>query len=327
MKKEGNEVDLNNMSEPDDFDLMMASMEEGEENAAEDKDNASSPEEDYTTDVYQLYLREVGSKKVLTPEEEYALAVRKDQGDKEAEKELIECNLRLVIKIAKRYYSKEYGMPFLDYIQNGNLGLIKAVQKFDYKKGFKLSTYATYWIQQMTIRETMKQMGTVTLPTQVNENIVKINKIIREWVKEYAEEPSIAEIARRSHLSQDEIVDLWRWKQGVVPLDKAFNEDEKNEGESTIMSKISTEKEDEVFDEVSRVTLIEHMEVLKKMLSPREYDVILKRYGICGSKTCTLEEIAKKYGVTRERIRQIEKKALKRLKNLPEVSHLAEYLE
>lgn len=327
MKKEGNEVDLNNMPEPDDFDLMMASMEEDEENAAEDEDNASSPEEDYTTDVYQLYLREVGSKKVLTPEEEYALAVRKDQGDKEAEKELIECNLRLVIKIAKRYYSKEYGMPFLDYIQNGNLGLIKAVQKFDYRKGFKLSTYATYWIQQMTIRETMKQMGTVTLPTQVNENIVKINKIIREWVKEYAEEPSIAEIARRSHLSQDEIVDLWRWKQGVVPLDKAFNEDEKNEGESTIMSKISTEKEDEVFDEVSRVTLIEHMEVLKKILSPREYDVILKRYGICGSKTCTLEEIAKRYGVTRERIRQIEKKALKRLKNLPEVSHLAEYLE
>ena len=318
---EFSEIDI---PEPEALDLYLLA---DDESAAEEDDEdilIQDIEPDQVTDSLQLYLNDVGKKQLLSREEELTYAKRKND-DKDAFDELVNCNLRLVVRIAKKYYYKEYGTPLLDYIQNGNLGLIRAVQKFDPDRGVKLGTYATYWIRQTIIRETMKQTGVVTLPTQISENITKLNKIIEQQTKEH-KEPTVTELAKLSKLTIAEIEEILRVKQGHVSFDASFHPDE-NDADGTFLSKLADINIDrDPVEQTAKVMLAESMGYIKDHLTLREYDVIRRRFGIAGNKEHTLQEIAESYGVTRERIRQILKDALDKLGELPETKNLADYL-
>lgn len=320
--------------EPDEFDILFAAVIdtdsfgdlEREEEEVTETENTTDFAEECNTDAYSQYLKDVGSFPLLTREEEKALAMKKDKGDEKAKELLVNSNLRLVIRIARQYYSKEYGTPFLDYIQNGNIGLITAVDKFDYKKGFKLSTYATYWIKQTIIRETMKQAGVISFPTQVNENLTRINKAIREFANENFREPTLTELARITKLSIENIKEIWRFKNGVVSLDAAFHDDD-DDAEGNLGAKLASgESEDEPFEKVVKILLAEQLGIIESKLSAKEYDIISKRYGLFGETQHTLQDIAKDYDLTRERIRQIEKRALKKLSEVEQITDLADYL-
>lgn len=336
------ETDPEDTLEPSELDLLFSEDEfdkvEKEDDSFEDlkeelegkkgDDKKKKKIEAYdTTDPLQLYLNDVAKTRVLTREEEQELAKRMSQGDLSAKKELIENNQRLVIKIAKKYFYKEFGLPFLDYIQCGNLGLIRAVEKFDYKRGHKLSTYATFWIRQMILRHCSKQYHLINIPMTMAENLGKIERASRRFEAEHGREPTVEELSKVAGFKPDEIHSIIKYRLTVKSLDEMFHSDDED-FEGNLGSKLEAKKtsNNDPVEYTAKLHILKNLQKIDTVLSIREKDIICKRYGIMGEEAHSLMEIAKYYGLSRERIRQIESKALEKLKMDPDIACLAEYL-
>ena len=262
-----------------------------------------------TEDPVRMDLKEIGMVPLLTPEEELDLAVRKSQGDNEAKDRLIEANLRLVVSIAKRYTGR--GMSFLDLVQEGNLGLIKGVEKFDYTKGYKLSTYATWWIRQSVTRALADQARTIRVPVHMVETINKMSKMQRKLTLELGYEPSIAELADALGMSQERVMEIMQIAREPASLETPIGEeDDSNLGDFVADTNTVTPESN-----IETVMLREQIDELLDDLKEREKQVIIRRFGLEDGHPRTLEEVGKEFDVTRERIRQIEAKALRKLRN------------
>ena len=261
-----------------------------------------------TEDPVRMYLKEIGTIPLLTPEEELDLAVKKAEGDEDAKNRLIEANLRLVVSIAKRYTGR--GMSFLDLVQEGNLGLIKGVEKFDYTKGYKLSTYATWWIRQSVTRALADQARTIRVPVHMVETINKMSKMQRKLTLELGYEPSIAELAEHLDMSQERVMEIMQIAREPASLETPIGEeDDSNLGDFVADTNTVTPETN-----VENVMLREEIDNLLKDLKERERQVIIMRFGLEDGHSRTLEEVGKEFNVTRERIRQIESKALRKLR-------------
>ncbi len=274
-------------------------------------------------DSVKIYLKEIGKVDLLNAQEEIELAKRILDGDEEAKKELIEANLRLVISIAKRYAGR--GMPFLDLIQEGNMGLIKAVEKFDYSKGFKFSTYATWWIRQAITRAIADQARTIRIPVHMVETINKITRAQRQLVQELGRDPSPEEISDRLEgtLSADRIREIQRINQEPVSLETPIGEEDDSH-----LGDFLEDKEVESPNEYTTKSLLsDELASVMAELTPREAQVLKLRYGLEDNHPRTLEEVGKEFGVTRERIRQIEAKAIKKLRHQNRIKRLGDYRE
>ncbi len=262
-----------------------------------------------TEDPVRMYLKEIGTVPLLTTEEELTLAKRKAEGDEYAKERLIEANLRLVVSIAKRYTGR--GMSFLDLVQEGNLGLIKGVEKFDYTKGYKLSTYATWWIRQSVTRALADQARTIRVPVHMVETINKMSKMQRKLTLELGYEPSVAELADALEMSEDKVMEIMQIAREPASLETPIGEeDDSNLGDFVADSNAVTPE-----GNVENVMLREHIDALLGDLKDRERQVIVMRFGLEDGHPRTLEEVGKSFNVTRERIRQIEAKALRKLRN------------
>ena len=275
-------------------------------------------------DSVKIYLKEIGVVPLLTAQQEAEIAQRIAQGDEEAKKELINANLRLVISIAKRYVGR--GMPFLDLIQEGNMGLIKAVEKFDYTKGFKFSTYATWWIRQAITRAIADQARTIRIPVHMVETINKITKAQRQLVQELGRDPTAEEISERlgGLLSADRIREIQRVNQEPVSLETPIGE----EDDSRLADFVEDKDALSPSDYTTMVLLKQELyDVMKETLNEREEKVLRLRYGLDDNHPRTLEEVGKEFGVTRERIRQIEAKAIKSLRKKNKLKRLGDYRE
>ena len=272
-------------------------------------------------DSVKIYLREIGKVPLLTAQQETELAKRIAEGDEEAKQDLIQANLRLVIAIAKRYAGR--GMPFLDLIQEGNMGLIKAVDKFDYTKGFKFSTYATWWIRQAIARAIADQARTIRIPVHMVETIYKITRAQRQLVQELGREPTAEEISERldGALSADRIREIQRINQEPVSLETPIGEEDDSH-----LGDFLEDKEVETPNEYTTKSLLkdELYEVMSD-LTEREQKVLKLRYGLEDNHPRTLEEVGKEFNVTRERIRQIEAKAIKKLRHPNRAKKLGDY--
>jgi RNA polymerase primary sigma factor len=285
------------------------------------------PEEDKTTpkldlsvepslDSLRLYLREIGKVPLLTADQEVSLAKRIERGDMDAKQHMIEANLRLVVSIAKGYLGR--GLSFLDLIQEGSLGLIRAVEKFDYRKGFKFSTYATWWIRQAVTRAIADKARTIRIPVHMVEKLNKVVHIERQLVQRLGREPEPEEIAEELDIHADEVREILRMSQLPISLEKPIGEDE----DSSLGDFVPDEQAESPFDTASLSLRREDVELALSALPDRERRVIELRYGLDGSQPCTLEEVGRAFGVTRERIRQIENNTLKKLESLPEAQGL-----
>ena len=272
-------------------------------------------------DPVKVYLKDIGRIPLLTNEEETALAEKIVVGDASAKKRLTEANLRLVVSIAKRYVGR--GMPLLDLIQEGNLGLMKAVDKFDYTKGFKFSTYATWWIRQAITRAIADQARTIRIPVHMVETINKLIKVSRQLLQELNREPTAEEIAEVMELPVDKVMEIQTIAQDTVSLETPIGEEE----DSTLGTFIEDETTASPTDRVASQMLKEQILATLNTLTPREEKVLRLKYGIDDGKPRTLEEVGKVFNVTRERIRQIEAKALKKLRLPSRSKKLREYLE
>lgn len=262
-----------------------------------------------TEDPVRMYLKEIGTVPLLSAEEELRLARRKAEGDEYAKERLIEANLRLVVSIAKRYTGR--GMSFLDLVQEGNLGLIKGVEKFDYTKGYKLSTYATWWIRQSVTRALADQARTIRVPVHMVETINKMSKMQRKLTLELGYEPSVAELADALEMSEDKVMEIMQIAREPASLETPIGEeDDSNLGDFVADSNVVTPE-----GNVESVMLREHIDALLGDLKERERQVIVLRFGLEDGHPRTLEEVGKEFNVTRERIRQIEAKALRKLRN------------
>ena len=262
-----------------------------------------------TEDPVRMYLKEIGTVPLLSAEEEYRLAVRKSQGDEVAKQRLIEANLRLVVSIAKRYTGR--GMSFLDLVQEGNLGLIKGVEKFDPEKGFKLSTYATWWIRQSVTRALADQARTIRVPVHMVETINKMSKMQRKLTLELGYEPSVKELAEHLDMSEEKVQEIMQIAREPASLETPIGEeDDSNLGDFVADSNVVSPE-----GNVESVMLREHIDTLLGDLKERERQVIVLRFGLEDGHPRTLEEVGKEFNVTRERIRQIEAKALRKLRN------------
>jgi len=271
-------------------------------------------------DPVRMYLKEIGKVPLLTPEEEIELAKRMAQGDKEAKKRMAEANLRLVVSIAKRYVGR--GMLFLDLIQEGNLGLIKAVEKFDYTKGYKFSTYATWWIRQAITRAIADQARTIRIPVHMVETINKVMRISRQLLQELGHDPSPEEIAEEMGLPVEKVREILKIAQEPVSLETPIGEDE----DSHLGDFIPDEDASEPSEAASFTLLKEQLSEVLSTLTPREEKVLRLRFGIEDGRTRTLEEVGKEFNVTRERIRQIEAKALRKLRHPSRSKKLKDFL-
>jgi RNA polymerase primary sigma factor len=272
-------------------------------------------------DPVRMYLKEIGRVALLTAEEEVDLAKRIEAGDEEARRKLAEANLRLVVSIAKRYVGR--GMLFLDLIQEGNLGLLKAVEKFDYRKGYKFSTYATWWIRQAITRAIADQARTIRIPVHMVETINKLMRISRQLLQEYGREPSIEEIAEAMGMTEDKVREILKIAQEPVSLETPIGEEE----DSHLGDFIEDEDVLAPVDAVSFYLLKEQLEDVLGTLTPREERVLRLRFGLDDGRPRTLEEVGQEFGVTRERIRQIEAKALRKLRHPSRSKKLKDYLE
>ena len=262
-----------------------------------------------TEDPVRMYLKEIGTVPLLSAEEELRLAKRKAEGDESAKERLIEANLRLVVSIAKRYTGR--GMSFLDLVQEGNLGLIKGVEKFDYTKGYKLSTYATWWIRQSVTRALADQARTIRVPVHMVETINKMSKMQRKLTLELGYEPSVSELAEALEMSEDKVMEIMQIAREPASLETPIGEeDDSNLGDFVADSNAVTPE-----GNVESVMLREHIDALLGDLKERERQVIVLRFGLEDGHPRTLEEVGKEFNVTRERIRQIEAKALRKLRN------------
>ena len=273
-----------------------------------------------TEDPVRMYLKEIGTVPLLSADEELRLAKRKAEGDESAKERLIEANLRLVVSIAKRYTGR--GMSFLDLVQEGNLGLIKGVEKFDYTKGYKLSTYATWWIRQSVTRALADQARTIRVPVHMVETINKMSKMQRKLTLELGYEPSVTELAEALEMSEDKVMEIMQIAREPASLETPIGEeDDSNLGDFVADSNAVTPE-----GNVESVMLREHIDALFGDLKERERQVIVLRFGLEDGHPRTLEEVGKEFNVTRERIRQIEAKALRKLRNPVRSKRIRDFL-
>ena len=267
-------------------------------------------------DSLRLYLREIGKVPLLTADQEVYLAKRIERGDMFAKTQMIEANLRLVVSIAKSYLGR--GLSFLDLIQEGSLGLIRAVEKFDYRKGYKFSTYATWWIRQAVTRAIADKARTIRIPVHMVEKLNKVVHIERQLVQRLGREPRPDEIAQELEMTTEEVREILRMSQLPISLEKPIGEEE----ESELGDFVEDESAESPFDTATLSLRREDVEHALSALPQRERQVIELRFGLSGAQPCTLEEVGRAFGVTRERIRQIENNTLKKLESLPEAQGL-----
>lgn len=272
-------------------------------------------------DSVKMYLKDIGRVPLLSAQEELELAQRMAEGDEAAKKQLINANLRLVVSIAKRYVGR--GMQFLDLIQEGNLGLMKAVEKFDYTKGFKFSTYATWWIRQAITRSLADQARTIRIPVHMVETINKLTKVSRNLLQKLGREPTQAEIAEAMGIPESKVVDIQKIALDPVSLETPIGEEDDSHLGDFIEDKSAASQ----LDIAESKMLKEQVEEILSTLAPREAMVLILRYGLRDNRPRTLEEVGKVFNVTRERIRQIEAKALRRLKHPNKVKKLKDFLD
>ncbi len=299
----------------------MAKELEGIEVSKEELEDLSVPEGINIDDHVKMYLKEIGKVNLLTAEEELNLAKRMSEGDEEAKKRLAEANLRLVVSIAKRYVGR--GMMFLDLIQEGNLGLIKAVDKFDYNKGFKFSTYATWWIRQAITRAIADQARTIRIPVHMVETINKLVRVSRQLVQELGREPTHEELAKELNMSVEKVREISKISQEPVSLETPIGEEE----DSHLGDFIPDDDAPAPSEAASFVLLKEQLSEVLKTLTPREGKVLRLRFGLDDGRQRTLEEVGKEFDVTRERIRQIEAKALRKLRHPSRSKKLKDFLD
>ena len=272
------------------------------------------------TDPVRMYLKEIGRVSLLTQEEEQALAQRIEQGDEEAKNQMIEANLRLVVAVAKRYVGR--GMHFLDLIQEGNMGLLKAVEKFDYRKGYKFSTYATWWIRQSITRAIADQARTIRIPVHMVETINKVARASHQLVQDLGREPNAVEIAEYLDLPLSKVEEIMKLSQEPISLETPVGE----EDDSHLGDFIQDNEVSEPMEAAAANSLREQLEKALHMLTPREEQVLRLRFGFEDGKTHTLEEVGKVFNVTRERVRQIESKALRRLRHPSKSKSLRDFV-
>ena len=315
-------VDVLRITADDDIDpdLFLEDEPENDEIAMEQVD-LSVPEGVGTEDPVRMYLKEIGKVPLLTPDEEIELAKRMELGDEEAKKTLAEANLRLVVSIAKRYVGR--GMQFLDLIQEGNLGLIKAVEKFDYRKGYKFRTYATWWIRQAITRAIADQARTIRIPVHMVETINRLVRTQRQLLQSLGREPSPEEIAKEMDLPVDRVREIMKISQDPVSLETPIGEEE----DSHLGDFIQDDHVEVPVDAATFTLLHEQLMEVLETLTDREQKVLRLRFGLDDGRPRTLEEVGKEFNVTRERIRQIEAKALRKLRHPSRSKKLKDYLD
>ena len=285
--------------------------EEDEEDPDEEiilQDGVRDSDTGNVTDPIHMYLKEIGQVPLLTPDQEIDLARRVEQGDQEAKRKLEEANLRLVVSIAKHYTG--HGMSLMDLIQEGSLGLIRAVEKYDYKKGFRFSTYATWWIRQSITRAIADQGRTIRIPVHMVENINKVNRSARDLVQKLGRDPTAEELSKETHMSVDRIREIQRISREPVSMETPVGDEE----DSSLGDFIRDDTTPHPADEAARTMLREQIREILSDLTEREQQVLRLRYGLDDDRSRTLEEVGRQLNVTRERIRQIEAKALRKLK-------------
>lgn len=288
---------------------------------SEEELDISIPEGISIDDPVRMYLKEIGKVPLLSAEDEINLALRIEEGDQEAKKKLAEANLRLVVSIAKRYVGR--GMLFLDLIQEGNLGLLKAVEKFDYRKGFKFSTYATWWIRQAITRAIADQARTIRIPVHMVETINKLIRVSRQLLQELGREPSPEEVAKEMNMEVDKVREIMKIAQEPVSLETPIGEEE----DSHLGDFIPDEDALAPAEAAAYTMLKEQLMDVLDTLTPREEKVLRLRFGLDDGRARTLEEVGKEFKVTRERIRQIEAKALRKLRHPSRSKKLKDYLD
>ena len=298
---------------PEDMDLKL--------DMSDDLETALSTEGIAIDDPVKIYLKEIGRVPLLTPEEEHELAERMAKGDPAAKKRLSEANLRLVVSIAKRYGGR--GMQFLDLIQEGNLGLIKAVEKFDHTKGFKFSTYATWWIRQAITRAIADQARTIRIPVHMVETITKVKKTSSQLLHENGHDPTAEEIAERLNIQVDKVREIMRIAQDPVSLETPIGEEE----DSHLGDFIPDDDAPAPAEAASLILLKEQLNKILGTLTDREAKVLKLRFGLEDGRSRTLEEVGKEFDVTRERIRQIEAKALRKLRHPSRSKQVKDFLD
>ena len=315
-------IDIDNIDNIADEDSLLLDDDDFDKDSEEDIDLSAIDllEGVGTEDPVRMYLKEIGTVPLLTANEELELAKRKQDGDEYAKQRLIEANLRLVVSIAKRYTGR--GMSFLDLVQEGNLGLIKGVEKFDYTKGFKLSTYATWWIRQSVTRALADQARTIRVPVHMVETINKMSKMQRKLTLELGYEPSVTELANALDMTEEKVMEIMQIAREPASLETPIGEeDDSNLGDFVADSNVLTPE-----GNVESVMLREHIDTLLGDLKERERQVIVLRFGLEDGHPRTLEEVGKEFKVTRERIRQIEAKALRKLRNPVRSKRIRDFL-
>jgi RNA polymerase primary sigma factor len=316
---EDNGINLD--SPPSDEEMSAIESEVARFSAAEAMESALEQEGISIDDPVRLYLKEIGKVPLLTNEREKVLAEKMMSGDDEAKKELVEANLRLVVSIAKRYVGR--GMYFLDLIQEGNLGLMKAVDKFDYSKGYKFSTYATWWIRQAITRAIADQARTIRIPVHMVETIHKVSRYSRQMLQELGREATAEEIGEKMGMSAEKVREIMKIAMDPVSLETPIGEEE----DSHLGDFIPDDDTPSPAEATSTNILREELERQLHTLTPREEHVIKLRFGLYDGRTRTLEEVGKEFDITRERIRQIEAKALRKLRHPSRARHLKGFME
>ena len=318
---EQNNVDVLRITDDDDVDEGDLLLGDEDEDMDVENLDLTIPDGISIEDPVRMYLKEIGKVPLLSAEEEIELAKRMELGDQEAKKRLAEANLRLVVSIAKRYVGR--GMLFLDLIQEGNLGLIKAVEKFDYRKGYKFSTYATWWIRQAITRAIADQARTIRIPVHMVETINKLIRVSRQLLQEYGREPTPEEIAEEMNMPADRVREILKISQEPVSMETPIGEEE----DSHLGDFIEDDNMPAPADAAAFTLLKEQLVEVLGTLTEREQKVLRLRFGLDDGRARTLEEVGKEFNVTRERIRQIEAKALRKLRHPSRSRKLKDYLD